>query len=112
MIKLKKILKENIDDFLDVIDTEDLWNIVSGPKGINLIAKKQSEEIDDLMRDVRREVLDNLSGSEYRKQRQEWKKLYKEVDERTTEVRKSAFALYELGKKYAKWVESVKKAKK
>ena len=112
MIKLKNILKENIDDFLDVIDTEDLWNIVSGPKGINLIAKKQSEEIDDLMRDVRREVLDNLSGPEYRKQRQEWKKLYKEVDERTTEVRKSAFALYELGKKYAKWVESVKKAKK
>ena len=112
MIKLKKLIKEDINDFLDVIDTEDLWKIVSGPKGINLIVKQQSEEIDDLMRDVRREVLDNLSGPEYRKQRQEWKKLYKEVDERTTEVSKSAFALYELGKKYAKWVESVKKAKK
>jgi hypothetical protein len=77
-----------------------------------LIAKKQSEEIDDLMRDMRREVLDNLRGPEYKNQRREWKTLYKEVDERTTEVRKSAFALYELGKKYAKWVESIKKVKK
>ena len=112
MIKLKNILKENIDEFLDVVDTEDLWKIVSGPKGINKIVDEKTNEIDDLMRDVRREVLDNLSGPEYRKQRQEWKTLYKEVDERTTEVRKSAFALYELGKKYAKWVESIKKAKK
>ena len=112
MIKLKKILKEDINEFLDVVDTEDLWNIVSGPKGINKIVDEKTSKIDDLMRDVRREVLDNLSGPEYRKQRQEWKALYKEVDERTTEVSKSAFALYELGKKYAKWVESVKKAKK
>ena len=110
--EVKEPVKEDIDDFLAVVDTEDLWNIVSGPKGINLIAKKQSEEIDDLMRDMRREVLDNLRGPEYKNQRREWKTLYKEVDERTTEVRKSAFALYELGKKYAKWVESIKKVKK
>ena len=112
MIKLKKLIKEDINEFLDVVDTEDLWNIVSGPKGINLIVKNQSEEIDDLMRDVRREVLDNLRGPEYKNQRREWKTLYKEVDELTTEVRKSAFALYELGKKYAKWVESIKKVEK
>ena len=40
MIKLKKILKEDIENFNKEVDTEDLWKLVSGPKGINPIVKK------------------------------------------------------------------------
>ena len=112
MIKLKNILKENVDDFLDVVDTEDLWNIVSGPKGINNVVKKIGQEIDGLADDVKREVLDNLGDDEFKNHRREWKKLYKEINQRTLEANRAAFALYELGKKYAKWVESIKKVKK
>ena len=105
-------VKEDIDDFLAVVDSEDLWSLVSGNRGINKIVDEKTNEINQLAYDMRREVLDNLRGPEYKNQRREWKTLYKEIQEQTKQANRAAGELYELGKKYAKWVESIKKVKK
>ena len=114
--EVKEPVKEDIEDFLAVVDTEDLSNIVSGNRGINKLIDKKAEEINGLADDMRREVLDNLRGPEYKNQVREWKKLYKEINEQTRaaqgEIRDALNELDKLGKKYAKWVESIKKVKK
>ena len=110
--EVKEPVKEDIEDFLAVVDSEDLWSLVSGNRGINKIVDEKTNEINQLAYDMRREVLDNLRGPEYKNQRREWKTLYKEIQEQTKQANRAAGELYELGKKYAKWVESIKKVKK
>ena len=112
MIKLKKILKEDIEKFNKEVDTEDLWKLVSGPKGINPIVKNITGDILRLVSKVNRNVLDDLRGPEYKDQRREWKKLKTEIDEQQKVCHQAAYELYNLGKKYAKWVESIEKVKK
>ena len=104
-----KMTKEDIENFNKEVDTEDLWKLVSGPKGINLIVKNITGEIVRLVTKVKRNVLDDLRGGEYKSHRREWKKLEKEIYEQEKACQRAAYELYDLGKKYAKWVESVKK---
>jgi len=85
---------------------------VSGPKGINPIVKNITGDILRLVSKVNRNVLDDLRGPEYKDQRREWKKLKTEIDEQQKVCHQAAYELYNLGKKYAKWVESIEKVKK
>jgi len=112
MIKLKKILKEDINDFNRRVDSEGLHKIVRGRDGVMMDARRKVSDIHKLTRDTKRAILDSLMDDEYKNHRREWKTLHKEIDEAAENLFDSLVDLVDLSKKHYNWGESVKKVKK
>ena len=113
MIKLKKILKEDINDFNRRVDSEGLNKIVSGRDSVMMDAKRKVSDVLKLTRDVKRAVLDDLMmDDQYKNHRREWKTLHKKIDEAAENLCDSIYDLVDLKKDFYSWVESVKKVEK
>ena len=110
MIKLKKILKEDIKDFNMDVDSEGLNKIVSGRDGLVNTQRKVSD-IFKLTRDVKRAVLDNLRDDKYKSHRRAWKTLHQKIDKAADDLDSAIIDLQDLKKRHYNWVESVKKVK-
>ena len=111
MIKLKKLIKEDIKSFNRRVDSEGLHKIVRGD-GVLMDARRKVSDIHKLTRDTKRAILDSLMYDEYKSHRKEWKTLHKEIDEAAENLFDSLVDLVDLSKRHNKWVESVKKVKK
>ena len=118
MIKLKKILKEDIKYFNRRIDSEGLHKIVRGSDGVMMDARRKVSDIHKLTRDTNEAVLGELTKDyatnkdKYKSHRKEWRKLHKEIDEAADNLYDSLVDLVDLSKRHYKWVESVKKVEK
>ena len=112
MIKLKKLIKEDINDFNRRVDSEGLHKIVSGRDGVMADARRKVSDIHKLTRDTKRAILDDLMYDEYKNHRREWKTLHKKIDEAAENLFDSIYELVDLKKDFYSWVESVKKVKK
>ena len=106
MIKLKKLIKEDIKSFNRVIDSEDLNKIVTGVIGD---AKRKVSSIYKLTRDVKSYI---PADDEYKSHRQMWRKLHKEIDKAADNLENASIDLLDLRKRYYNFVESVKKVEK
>ena len=108
MIKLKKLIKEDINSFNRIVDSEGLNKIVSGRDGLVNTQRKVSD-IFKLTRDVKAYI---PVDDEYKSHRRMWRKLHKDIDEAADNLDTAASELQDLKKRYYNWVESVKKVKK
>ena len=113
MIKLKKLIKEDIKDFNRRVDSEGLNKIVSGRDGVMMDATRKVSDVLKLTRDVKRAVLDDLMmDDQYKNHRREWKTLHKKIDEAAENLGDSIYDIVQSKKDFYNWVESVKKVKK
>jgi len=112
MIKLKKLIKEDINDFNRRVDSEGLNKIVSGRDGVMADARRKVSDVLKLTRDTKRAILDDLMYDEYKSHRKEWKTLHKKIDEAAENLGDSIYDIVQLKKDFYSWVESVKKVKK
>jgi len=111
MIKLKKLIKEDINDFNKDVDSEGLNKIVSGRDGVMMDAMRKVSDIFKLTRDVKRAVLDNLRDDKYKSHRRAWKTLHQKIDKAADDLDSAITDLQDLKKRHYNWVESVKKVK-
>jgi hypothetical protein len=111
MIKLKKLIKEDIKDFNRIVDSEGLHKIVSGRDGL-ADARRKVSAIHKLTRDVKGAVLANLRDDEYKSHRRAWRELQPKIDKAAENLFDAIVDLVDLKKRHYNWVESVKKVKK
>ena len=112
MIKLKKLIKEDIKDFNRKIDSEGLHKIVRGRDGVMMNARRKVSDIHKLTRDVKGAVNADLRDDKYKSHRREWRALQPKIDKAAENLFDALVDLVDLSKRHYNWVESVKKVEK